>query len=920
MSDQYSSRTERRKQQKKRPAKKPATTGAKSNKRSIVKKVFFTLAALMFLFLAVGIGTFAFMIKDAPDLDEALLRDPVASKIYDKDGEYITAVGSEKRDYVKYEDIPPVVKDAILATEDARFFDHHGVDIIRIGGAVISNFTNGFGSQGASTITQQVVKMSFLKPEKTLERKAQEAWLAFQLERKYSKEEIFEMYVNKVYMSDGIHGIKTAAHYYFGKELDELTLNEAAMLAGMPQSPNNYDPFEHPDRADKRKNVVLSLMEQHDKITSAEMKAAQQESITAYVKEPKEADSKQYNAFIDMVVEEVQEMGEYNPYSDGLKIYTTLDRDAQDYMDKLLNTEEIIDYPSDEFQAGVALTDTKTGEVRAIGGGRNQKVERGYNYAVDLKQRQPGSVIKPLIDYGPAIEYLKWSTYQQLDDRPYSYSNGTPIRNAGGSYMGPISMRTALTYSRNIPALQTYQEVGHENANKFLKNLGIQLPKEQSENESNSIGAMSGISPLDLAGAYAAFGNEGQYNKPHTVKKIILSDGETEVKNDIKPKAAMSDYTAYMVTDMLKDVMDEGTGTKANIPDLHVAGKTGTTNYTQKEKSEFGIPDSGSPDSWFVGYTTNYTAAIWTGYSSKKEYLSKESQQISKQLFKNLMEEVSSDVETKDFKKPDSVVELPIVKGSNPAAIAGKGTPESEIVHELFVKGEEPKKVFNKFKKEDKEKKEESEGGITGLSASYNAASQNISVSWSFNGKGTPSFTVSSNGGSQSVNGTSTVISNVQPGQTYNITVTATVDGAVVDTASTSVTTTGEVVPEEPETPPVDPENPDGENPDGNDDGNDNNNGGGTPPGGGDNNGGGTPPGGGDNNGGGNNGGGTPPDDGGNNGGGTPPDGGGDNGGGTPPDGGGDNGGGTPPDGGGGTPPPTSGGGGNSQQGEPTEP
>ncbi|WP_238941749.1 PBP1A family penicillin-binding protein [Bacillus sp. REN10] len=896
MSDQYKSRTERRKQQKTRRPKQAATSGAKSSKRSIVKKIFFTLVVLMFLSLAAGVGTFAFMVKDAPNLDEALLRDPIASKIYDKDGKYITAVGSEKRDYVKYEDIPQVVRDAILATEDVRFFDHHGVDIIRIGGAVISNFTNGFGSQGASTITQQVVKMSFLKPEKTIKRKAQEAWLAFQLERKYSKEEIFEMYVNKVYMSGGIHGIKTASNYYFDKELDELTLNEAALLAGMPQSPNNYNPFKHPDRADKRKNVVLSLMEQHEKITSSEMATAKQESITAYLTEPKETEDKKYNSFIDMVVEEVQEMGEYNPYSDGLKIYTTLDQDAQDYMDKLLDTEDIINYPSDDFQAGIALTDTKTGEVRAIGGGRNQTVERGYNYAVDLKQRQPGSVIKPLIDYGPAIEYLKWSTYQQLDDRPYSYSNGAPIRNAGGSYMGPISMRTALTYSRNIPALQTYQEVGHEKANEFLGNVGIRLSKEESENESNSIGAMSGISPLDLAGAYAAFGNEGQYNKPHTVKKIVLSDGETEVKTNIKPKAAMSDYTAYMITDMLKDVLDEGTGRKANIPGLPVAGKTGTTNYTEKEKSEFGIPDSGSPDSWFVGYTTNYTAAIWTGYPSKKEYLSTESQQISKELFKYLMEEVSSDVETNNFKKPKSVVELPIVKGSNPPAIAGKGTPDSEKVYELFVKGEEPKKVFNDFKEKEEEKKEETKGGITGLSAAYNAASQSISVSWSFSGEGTPSFTVSSNGGSQAVNGTSAVISNVQPGQTYNISVTATVNGQVVDTASTSVTVPGEAQPEEPETPPVDPNNPDGENPDGN------NNGGGTPPDGDNNNGGGTPPDGGNNNGGG-----TPPDGGNNNGGGTPPTSGGNTGGGTPPTSGGNNGGGTPPSGG------------NTQQGEPTE-
>ncbi|MGC8230443.1 transglycosylase domain-containing protein [Pseudobacillus badius] len=840
MSDEYNSRIERRKKKKRTP--KNTAGGAKKptkKKSSLAKKIFLTLAAVFLLTLAGGLGAFAFMVKDAPKLDEGLLRDPISSKIYDMNGDFITSVGSEKRDYVKYEDIPPLVRDAILATEDARFFKHHGVDVIRIGGAAIKNVTNGFGSEGASTITQQVVKMSFLKPEKTLKRKAQEAWLAYQLDKEYSKEEIFEMYVNKVYMSDRIFGIKEAASYYFDKELDELTLPEAALLAGMPQSPNNYNPFNHPDRAEKRRNVVLSLMEQHHKITSAEMTAAKQKPVSKQLAEekPDTGNAKKFNAYIDMVVEEVQEMGDYNPYSDGLKIYTTLDPDAQTYMEKLLNTDEIINYPSENFQAGISLIDTQTGEVRAIGGGRNQKVERGFNYAVDLKQRQPGSVIKPLIDYGPAIEYLKWSTYQQLDDRPDTYSNGTPIRNAGGSYMGPLSMRTALVYSRNIPALQTYKKVGHEKANEFLNNVGIELSKEQSENESNSIGAMSGISPLDLSGAYAAFGNGGTYIKPHAVKKIVLADGDTEVRNDIKPKKAMSDYTAYMITDMLKDVVDEGTGRRANIPGLPLAGKTGTTNYTAKEKREWNIPSSASPDSWFVGYTTNYTAAIWTGYEDKKEYLSKNSQNISKELFKNLMDEVSSKKETKNFKKPNSVVELPIKKGTNPAQIAGKGTPDSEKVYELFIKGEEPKKVFNDFKEEDKEKdkKEETEGKIENLSASYDAGSQSISVSWSFGGKGSPSFTVSSSTGeSRSTGGSSASFGGAEPGKSYSFTVTATVDGKTVDTTSTSITVPGGEQPpaeddseetppptEPDDTTPTNPDNNGGQNGNG-DNGNDN--------------------------------------------------------------------------------------------------
>lgn len=303
------------------------------------------------------------------------------------EGEFITDVGSENRDYVAYEDIPKLVEDAFLATEDVRFYKHNGMDLIRLGGAVIANVTRGFGSEGASTITQQVVKNSFLNNEKTLSRKAQEAWLAFQLERKYTKQEIFEMYVNKIYMSEG-HGVLTASKIFFGKELDELELHEAALLAGMPQSPNNYNPFKHPDQAEKRRNIVLSLMNQHGFITKAEMEAAQKVPVesTLVAEEKRETNESKYDSFIDVVLDEVEKKyPDLNPYSDGLKIYTTLDPNAQKHVENILNTDAAVAYPDDEFQAGITLLDTKTGEIRAIGGGRNQEVKRGFNYAVDQK-------------------------------------------------------------------------------------------------------------------------------------------------------------------------------------------------------------------------------------------------------------------------------------------------------------------------------------------------------------------------------------------------------------------------------------------------------------------------------------------------------------------------------------------------------
>lgn len=816
MSDEYKSRTEKRSQQKKKPARSPKKTKTKkapaSKKRSIVKRIILGVFLVALLVLIGGAGLFAYYVKDTPEIDEAMLKDPISSKINADDGSLLTNIGSERREYVEYDDIPVLVRDAFIATEDSRFFEHKGIDPIRLGAAVMKNVTDGFGSQGASTITQQVVKLSFLSSDKTLKRKAQEAYLAYKLEQEYSKEEIFEMYVNKIYMSGPINGVKAAADYYFGKELSELSLPEAAYLAGMPQSPNNYNAFTNPENAEKRKDVVLSLMNQHDKISAAEMEEAQDQNITDFLLDEPVSKSgvyPEYDAFVDLVIEEVEEMG-YNAYTDGLTIETTLDKEAQQYMYQLLNSDEYVNYPSDLFQAGIALTDTQTGAIRALGGGRNQEVQRGLNYATDIK-RQPGSTIKPILDYGPAIEYLKWSTYEQIEDSPLQYSGGGSVGNAGGSYAGMMSMRDALARSKNTAAVRTFQEVGFEDAYEFAGKLGINL---ENEYESYGIGAMDGdegISPLQMAGAYSAFGNGGIYNEPHTVTKVTLADG-TVVENDITSEPAMSDYTAYMVTDMLKSVVDYGTGTAANIPSLHMAGKTGTTNYTDDELQKYDFPSSASPDAWFVGYTTNYTAAIWTGYESRTEYLSKESQQIAKELFKQLMTEVSEGVDTPDFEKPDSVLELPIVKGSNPAVVAGSGVSDSNKTYELFIRGEQPKRTtpVNEPEEEEEEEQEEEQpeeetasGSITGLSASADA-SGNMSVSWGYSGDGSPTFSVSNGQETQSIGGFSTVFGGGQPGETYSITVTATVDGENIDSATTSVTIPGgePVEPEEPEAEP----------------------------------------------------------------------------------------------------------------------
>jgi penicillin-binding protein 1A len=725
MAGQYKSREEKRLAQQKSKSTKSKKKG------SMVKRVIISLFIIGIIGMLAGAGLFAYYASSAPKLDEKLLKDPIASEIYDMNGELITTVGKEKREYANFDDIPKIMQDAVLATEDNRFYKHNGIDLIRLGGAVIANVTGGFGSEGASTITQQVIKGSFLSPEKTLKRKAQEAWLALKLEQEYTKEEIFEMYFNKVYMSAGINGMATAADYYYGKDIKDIELHEAALIAGLPQSPNNYNPFKYPEKAEKRRNIVLSLMEQHGKITEEEKKEAQAIPITEGLVSAEEVEKKngnKYPAFVDAVIDEVQKMGDYNLFSDGLKVYTTVDPDAQKRLEEILAGENTSfsypENPDEPMQAGVTLMDTKTGEIRAIGGGREQdpNVQRGFNFAIDTK-RQPGSTIKPLIDYAPAIEHLKWSTYHILKDEPYKYSDGTELNNYDGQFKGPITIREGLWDSRNITALKAFQEVGPEKAEEFVNGLGLKFDHYY---ESASIGGVSpGVNSVQMAGAYAAFGNEGIYNKPHTVTKVVLRDGETEIKNDNKPKPAMKEYTAYMISDMLQSVIDHprGTGLYAKVPGLPMAGKSGTTNYTQEEREKYGIAKTGAPDSWFVGYTTNYTAAVWTGYKTRSIPLSPTDRRVSQYIVSDLMSYVHDGVDTPDFNKPDSVVESKVELGSNPARLPSEYTPDDRVITELFVRGTEPSKVSKEFDKID---------APSNLKGKFNKKDQTITLAWDY--------------------------------------------------------------------------------------------------------------------------------------------------------------------------------------------
>ncbi|WP_144551068.1 penicillin-binding protein 1A [Bacillus mycoides] len=766
MSENYRSRTERKhaehQQQESNQTEKPKKKG------SFFKKFLIGCLLLGIVGLIAGVSAFFVIVKDAPKLDKAKLVNPLSTKFYDKDKNFFYEYGAEKRTNITYDQVPKVVESAFLATEDARFYQHNGIDFKRTGKAILENVTDGFGSQGGSTITQQVIKNYFLTMEKTSKRKVQEWYLAYKLEQQYSKHEILEMYLNKINLGNRSYGVATAAQNYYAKDLKELKLHEAAMLAGLPQGPNIYDPTkeENIDRATKRRNTVLSLMNRHGFISKQEMDEAMKIPVTEGLQKSKEVTEMPHQAFLDAVFKEIEkEMPDVNIGSDGLQIYTTLDKGAQEYAEQLLDGD-IINYPNDRFQGSFVFMDTQSGEVRAIGAGRkeNKTVFKGHNMVVDL-QRQVGSTMKPIFDYGPAIEYMQWSTYHQLNDSEYTYSNGKKIRNATNSYKGDVSLREALKKSLNIPALKTAQAVGLDKSQAFAEGLG--MPFSRKAVEADAIGSNE-ASPLQVAGAYAAFGNDGNYNKPHFVTKVVFPDGK---EKNFKPKEerVMKDYTAYMITDVLRDVVKPGsggTGPTAYVSGIDVAGKTGTQNFDPDTLKKYNIPESANRDSWFAGYSPQYTMSVWTGYErdSEENYIPDKSSsvRIAQQIFKEMMSKFATD--TSRFEQPSSV---------------------ERLNEELYVKG--AKKDAIKQIKVDPP---------TGVTPSYDAASNTINLSWS-GPSDVSAYSASykandGSSGSLSVSGTSASLSGVKPGVTYSFSVVAKKGTGTSDAAGVSFTVPGE--------------------------------------------------------------------------------------------------------------------------------
>ena len=518
-------------------------------------------------------------------------------------------------------------------------------------------------------MTQQLIKLSFFSTsaeDQTLKRKAQEAWMAVRLEQKKSKQEILTYYVNKVYMSNGLYGMETASEMYFGKKLSELSLPQTALLAGMPQAPSAYDPYVYPDQAKKRRDTVLYTMLQNEKISQTEYDQAVNVPVTDGLQELTQSDdnTKIVDNYVKEVINEVQEKTDKNVYTDGLEIYTNLDLDAQKKLYDIVNTDQYVSYPDDEMQVASTLIDTNTGKVKAQIGGRHiaEDVTLGNNLAVNTS-RDFGSTMKPVTDYGPAFEYLKYSTGKTITDAPYNYEGtSTPVGNWDNQYMGTITLRQALYLSRNVPAVKLFNEVGSDKVASFLKNLGIEYSTIHqsnaiSSNTEEQDGTKYGASSLKMAAAYAAFANGGTYYKPQYVNKIVFQDG-TEETYEPDGKTAMSPETAYMITDILKDTITEGTGTNAQIAGLYQAGKTGTSNYTDDEYAKLGISSGVYPDILFAGYTPNYSISVWTGYNKKMTPVTSESSHVASDVYRELMQYVSANVTNTDWEMPSGLIRV----------------------------------------------------------------------------------------------------------------------------------------------------------------------------------------------------------------------------------------------------------------------
>lgn len=658
-----------------------------TSKRKVSKKkkmILNILIICVIAFASLMAVFFAYIIVKAPKFDPNNLKFTQMSELYDTEGNIITKMGNENRTEISYDDLPEVLIDAIIATEDSKFFQHNGFDLARFMKASMYQLVGKNGG-GASTLTMQIAKNNYTSTESKgfegITRKFTDIYLSiFKIERKYTKKEILEFYVNDSYLGNGAYGVEQASLNYFGKSVSELNLAEASFIAGLFQSPTYYNPYNYPERAEGRRKTVLYLMQRHGYITEEEKEIAENSPITSYIKKTQTSGTySEYQGYIDTVVEELENEYDLNPYTTPLKIYTAMNRSKQDFVNKVMNGEAW-KWENENAQAGVVMTDSASGEVLAVGAGRNKNSERSYNYAT-MTNRQIGSTAKPIFDYGPAVEYLGWGTVNYIDDTPTTYSDGTKISNSDGGYKGRLPLYQALGLSRNVTALKTFQQVSKEAGNdkilKFASSLGItpEVDKNGKIHEAHSIGSFTGStkkeesrnSPMTMAGAYQTFSNGGYYIKPHTIKKFVYKDTDEVVETKSAKTRVMNDSTAYIINYSLNWSATEGLAkSAAGISGVQTAAKTGTSNFDEATRKRYRLSSKAVNDLWVCGYTPKQTITFWYGYADiRKGHSTTSSWSTRDKFYRNLAENLF-DKDGSSFERPSSIEEVSVIRNSIP--------------------------------------------------------------------------------------------------------------------------------------------------------------------------------------------------------------------------------------------------------------
>lgn len=662
------------------------------------------------IFISIALIFALYIIVTSPDFDKDKLYSKESSVLYYKDGTTeLARLGQYDRVLKNYDELPQVLIDAIVATEDSRFFKHSGLDVARFAKASVGQLLGKDWAGGASTLTMQVVKQTYSNKAseglKGIVRKFQDIYMAvFKLESNYTKEEIIEFYVNSQWFgstgslnNSGFAGVEQACQNFFGKSVSDISLAEASIIAGMFQNPNNYNPYTKTNNLRKRQKIVLTLMVNHGYITEDEKNAVLEIPIESLlIKRDNENQSSNNRAAIDYIINEIQSDTGYDIRSVPMKVITTIDKNVQDVVNQL-ESGEIYEFPNEYMQEGIAITSIDDGGIAALSGGRNYGA-RGTNRATT--KRQPGSTAKPLFDYGPYIEYLNGSPASLFLDEPTTYTNGTAIKNADGKYNGLMTMRDALAASRNIPALKAFQAVYKENPNyikDFVKNLGIDYGGELYE--SAAIGGFDGVSPVQMSAAYAAFGRGGYYIKPYSYKEATLLENGKVFSNKSEKVKVMSEETAYMITDMLITAAQRGVG-GVSVSGTQIAAKSGTTNLDKATTEKYGIPASSTRDAWNITYSPEYAIALWIGYdvNNSEHYLNAT---IGGRVRNAVMKAVGSRVYSKNktFTKPSGVVQVEIENETIPTLLPSEYTPESLRSMELFKEGTEPTEVSTRFDK-----------------------------------------------------------------------------------------------------------------------------------------------------------------------------------------------------------------------------